>query len=198
MAETRRALSHATRTLTAAHGLHGFTIEQVCERVGVSRRTFFNYFDAKEQAIIGHPHEWFDGDAVEMFLAMRPPGDGVSVTLLDDLVALEMAHVAQLAQSHQELRDLLAAIETEPQLLQKMMQAGMLRNDQLSDLVARREGLDPGDPVASVAVLIVTTLMHSSAEIYFTPENTLTLDEIVAPRVAAARTLFGGSATSQR
>ena len=133
-----------------------------------------------------------------MFLAIRPPGDGISVTLFDDLVALEMAHVAQLAQSHQELRDLLAAIETEPQLLQRMMKAGMLRNDQLSDLVARREGLEAGDPVASVAVLIVTTLMHSSAEIYFTPENTLTLEEIVAPRVAAARSLLGGTATSQR
>ncbi|MEL4317918.1 TetR/AcrR family transcriptional regulator [Leifsonia sp. YIM 134122] len=198
MAETRRALSHATRTLTAEHGLQGFTIEQVCERVGVSRRTFFNYFEAKEQAIVGHPREWFDDDAVEMFLAIRPPGDGVSVTLFDDLVALEMAHVTQLAQSRQELRDLLAAIETEPQLLQRMMKAGMLRNDRLSDLVARREGLEPGDPVASVAVLLVTTLMHSSAEIYFTPENTLTLDEIVAPRVAAARALLGGAATSQR
>lgn len=197
MTETRRALSQATRTLTAECGLHGFTIEQVCERVGVSRRTFFNYFEAKEQAIVGHPREWFDDAAVDMFIAMRPPGDGISVTLFDDLVALETAHLAQIASSPQEFRDFLAAIEAEPQLLKRMMQAGMLRNDHLSELVARREGLEPGDPVASVAVLLVTTLMHSSAETYFTPENTLTLDEILAPRVAAARTLLGGASTSQ-
>src|SRR4051794_3862588 len=102
MAQTRRALSEATRTLTAENGLHGFTIEQVCEKVGVSRRTFFNYFEAKEQAIVGHPREWFDDDAVDMFLAMRPPGEGISVTLLDDLVALEIAHVTQIATSRQE------------------------------------------------------------------------------------------------
>jgi AcrR family transcriptional regulator len=197
MAQTRRALSEATRTLTAENGLHGFTIEQVCEKVGVSRRTFFNYFEAKEQAIVGHPREWFDDDAVDMFLAMRPPGEGISVTLLDDLVALEIAHVAQIATSRQEFRDFLAAIEAEPQLLKRMMQAGMARNDRLAELVAQREGLDAGDPVASVAVTIVTGLMHSSAELYFTPENTLTLDEILAPRVAAARALLGGSPTSQ-
>ncbi|MET0974694.1 MAG: TetR family transcriptional regulator [Leifsonia sp.] len=194
MAETRRALSHAARALTAEFGLHGFTIEQVCERVGVSRRTFFNYFEAKEQAIIGHPREWFDDDAVDMFLAIRPPGDGVSVTLLDDLIALETAHVAAIGGSAQEFRDFLAAIEAEPQLLRRMMQAGALRNDHLMELVARREGLEPGDPIATVAVTIVTALMHSAAELYFTPENTLSLDEIISPRVAAARALLGASA----
>src|SRR6478735_6808726 len=86
MAQTRQALTTHARELTAERGLHGFTIDELCEHVGVSRRTFFNYFDAKEHAVIGHPLEWFLPDAVEMFVAIRPPGPGISATLFDDLV----------------------------------------------------------------------------------------------------------------
>ena len=37
------------------HGLDGFTMEQLAERVGVSRRTLFYYFPAKDDAVLGGP-----------------------------------------------------------------------------------------------------------------------------------------------
>ena len=52
-AETAQGLKDAARRLIIANGLTGFTIEELCEEVGVSRRTFFNYFPSKESAIIG-------------------------------------------------------------------------------------------------------------------------------------------------
>ncbi|WP_449372113.1 TetR/AcrR family transcriptional regulator [Arthrobacter psychrolactophilus] len=36
---TRSAITAAARRLTSQNGLNGFTIEQLCEQVGVSRRT---------------------------------------------------------------------------------------------------------------------------------------------------------------
>ncbi len=51
----------------AHYGLNGFTIEQLCEDVGVSRRTFFNYFPSKEDAIIGHFLDQFPADAIATF-----------------------------------------------------------------------------------------------------------------------------------
>ena len=52
-AATRTAITAVARSLTAEHGLNGFTVEEVCEAAGISRRTFFNYFQSKEDAIIG-------------------------------------------------------------------------------------------------------------------------------------------------
>lgn len=50
--ETRRALGFAAFELALEQGLHGFVVEDVTDRVGVSRRTFFNYFSRKEEAVV--------------------------------------------------------------------------------------------------------------------------------------------------
>ncbi|MET3720325.1 AcrR family transcriptional regulator [Arthrobacter sp. UYEF21] len=40
--QTRKAVTAAARALTAAKGLNGFTVEEVCDEVGISCRTFHN------------------------------------------------------------------------------------------------------------------------------------------------------------
>src|SRR5258707_8029297 len=52
MAATASRLTTLSRRLTAERGLNGFTIEELCDEVGVSRRTFFNYFPSKEEAVV--------------------------------------------------------------------------------------------------------------------------------------------------
>ena len=52
-AVTRRQLTAAARSLARQHGLDGVTVELVCAEVGVSVRTFFNYFASKESAVLG-------------------------------------------------------------------------------------------------------------------------------------------------
>ena len=39
--------------LTEEHGLDGFTMEELAESAGVSRRTLFNYFPSKIDAVLG-------------------------------------------------------------------------------------------------------------------------------------------------
>lgn len=70
--ETRRSLTSLARRLTAERGLNGFTLEELCAEVGVSRRTFFNYFPAKEAAIVGHTDDFLDEVAVQRFFDARP------------------------------------------------------------------------------------------------------------------------------
>lgn len=52
-AQTTREIHRAAWELTQLHGYGATTVEAIAERSGVSRRTFFNYFASKEDAVLG-------------------------------------------------------------------------------------------------------------------------------------------------
>ncbi len=51
--ETQSRLEDAALTLVEAHGLEKTTVDAISEMANVSPRTFFNYFDSKEDAVLG-------------------------------------------------------------------------------------------------------------------------------------------------
>ncbi|MFI5059937.1 MAG: TetR/AcrR family transcriptional regulator [Actinomycetales bacterium] len=51
--ETRSQLERAAVTLALTIGLENTTIDAICAAVPVSQRTFFNYFESKEDAMLG-------------------------------------------------------------------------------------------------------------------------------------------------
>jgi len=53
--ETRQRLERAALEIVIDQGLNQLTVDAISERADVSRRTFFNYFDSKEDAILGLP-----------------------------------------------------------------------------------------------------------------------------------------------
>ena len=55
---TAHAITLCAQRLGDEHGLDGFTMDQLAEAAGVSRRTLFNYFPSKLDAVLGedkHP-----------------------------------------------------------------------------------------------------------------------------------------------
>jgi len=50
--QTSEAIHAAAVTLVLRHGLGGATIDAIAEQAGVSRRTLFNYFPTKEDAVL--------------------------------------------------------------------------------------------------------------------------------------------------
>lgn len=78
-AETFRRIHEAAVDLTLRDGLAAATVADIAERAGVSRRTFFNYYPSKEDAVLGLREPQIPAHAVEAFLhPSLPPPDGTS------------------------------------------------------------------------------------------------------------------------
>ena len=60
-------------------GLAAATIDRIAEKSGISRRTFFNYFPSKEDAILGIREPLIPADALEEF--HRSSGDNLTRTV---------------------------------------------------------------------------------------------------------------------
>lgn len=66
--ETRLRIEDAATELVDRHSFGAVTIEEICELAGISRRTFFNYFDSKESAVLGPTSADFTENVRERFL----------------------------------------------------------------------------------------------------------------------------------
>ena len=191
-AATRAAITSTARALTAERGLNGYTVEEVCEAAGISRRTFFNYFPTKEDAIIGHADDDVPADAVEEFVAGgagSPAGD-ISPTLFRDLVRLSLRLAEDMAASEEETRQLIGVVRKEPQLILRIIGVTEQREAQFARDVARREGLTPDHPVVQMAVVLLSTIARKSSMAYFADGNTRSYRDLLLENLSAASLLF--------
>ena len=74
-AEVREALLQAADRLFAEQGFDATTIEEIAARAGVSRRTFFRYFETKEAIVFPQTHARFEmfEKLLQARLAEEPP-----------------------------------------------------------------------------------------------------------------------------
>ena len=63
---TTLRIARCARRLAADRGLDGFTMEELAQEAGVSRRTLFNYFPGKVDAVLGPMPEPAD-EALDLF-----------------------------------------------------------------------------------------------------------------------------------
>ncbi|MDO5032807.1 TetR/AcrR family transcriptional regulator [Corynebacterium sp.] len=65
---TRLRIEDAATRLVDERGFADVTVEEICEAAGISRRTFFNYFDSKDSAVLGAPSDEFTESQKDYFL----------------------------------------------------------------------------------------------------------------------------------
>jgi AcrR family transcriptional regulator len=191
-AATRSAITAAARSLTAEHGLNGYTVEEVCERAAISRRTFFNYFPTKEDAIIGHADDDIPADVIAEFVAAgaSSPAGEISATLFRDLVQLSLRLSDDMAGSEEDTRQLIGVVKKEPQLILRIIGITEQREAQFARDVARREGVEPDHPVVQMAVVLLSTIARKSSMAYFSEGNTRPYQELLLENISAASLLF--------
>jgi AcrR family transcriptional regulator len=79
--ETRERLETAATTLVLELGLEHVTLEAICDSASVSARTFFNYFDAKEDAILGFRDFDISDELVAEHIAAHRDADAIEVII---------------------------------------------------------------------------------------------------------------------
>lgn len=72
-AQTYDAIIGAALDLFERNGYDTTTIEEIAEAADVSPRTFFRYFDAKVETVMGHKDD--RGSELGSLIAARPPGE---------------------------------------------------------------------------------------------------------------------------
>ena len=193
MAQTSRDISSMARRRALDGGLPGFTVEELCEQVGISRRTFFNYFASKEDAVLGISARRDTTPLDERFVAGGDPGsEQLSPDLLEALthLALERWRESDPEPNSGDIREVMAVIDQEPRLFKRVLEH--MSSDEKRDvaLVERREGLPPGDLRAAAAVQLLMSIMRASAFEFFTTDNTDDMGTVVFRRVAAMRAVL--------
>lgn len=182
--ETTRALTDAARRLTTERGFAGFTVEELCTEVGVSRRTFFNYFESKENAVFGFAAIDSRQEALEAdFVAQT--GD-----LLDDFIALTIARF-DLFNPLDDAPAMFAVIEQEPRLLKAAFEQLAKNERRDMELVVRRsgEGAD-AELRAEVMVHSVGALVRLCMDQLLHHHSTESFSDLVSRRLDIARAVF--------
>ncbi|WP_372348440.1 TetR family transcriptional regulator [Streptomyces sp. KL116D] len=138
---TRAALVEAAVRLAAEHGVEHVTVDAISEAAGVSARTFFNYFDSRDEVFVMVGAE---SSARVRRAVLDAPGDHTPLEALRDAMAVELQEIEQ----QQELWRLHAEVlRKSPELLARSLGAHMSEEIGLAEAVAERIGA--GSPLFS-------------------------------------------------
>jgi AcrR family transcriptional regulator len=136
-AATRQSLHEAALRLAMERGLDGVTVEDIADAVGVSRRTFSNYFANKEDAIL-HADRERTGVLVSL-VENRPVGEEPWPALRAACAELYRAQTLPDREWAAQLR----LLRRHPSLLARQVSDQFtLERDLAAVLVARGHGLE--------------------------------------------------------
>jgi AcrR family transcriptional regulator len=178
----RRRMIVEARRATVELGLHGFTIEQLCETVGVSRRTFFNHFGSKDDAVLGIELN-ADVEAIDAYAAGGiVPGD---LDPLGSIIALAIDQFSRVGFVRADEAMMRRVFEREPALVARFLSATDVQLARVTVAVRHRFGWDdPGDRRARLVTETAAALLKVTAETYFDD----TFDEATGPTFDALLT----------
>ena len=171
---TRIALHRAALQLVAERGLEHVSVDDIVARADVSPRTFFNYFPAKDDAVLG-----LDPDVltqqVQAFL-LRPADE----TPIQALRAVAHDQAAEMA-TETELWPLrLRVIDAHPSLLGRLAASFGEAQRALAEAIATRSGTRFGvDAYPVLLAGVAGVAMRTALQRWFAGDFVATLPDLV-------------------
>ncbi|WP_246257569.1 TetR/AcrR family transcriptional regulator [Amycolatopsis anabasis] len=140
--ETHRALSSTAVRLVAARGLDHVTVEDISAEVGVSARTFFNYFASKEDAVlIPYPDHAERAERTAGRVIDAP----AELTALRAFMSALREDIEVIENDREEWLMRMSVLEKHPGLISRIIVAQADAERTIIAAIARRVGLDPVD-----------------------------------------------------
>jgi AcrR family transcriptional regulator len=137
--KTRERLRDAALALFVDQGFEATSVHQIAEAAGVADRTFYRYFDSKEDLLLADAREYFAD--VEAFVASRPAEETPMATLLAVRPALEDRWTLGV-----ELLWLSSVISETPAVRAHFLALAYDHHDRVAEIFAARAGAPPDDP----------------------------------------------------
>lgn len=197
----RHRISLTAQRLVDERGLDGFTMDDLAAALDVSRRTLFNYYPTKVDAVLG-PEPVLDDEHWATFVAGGPHGD-----LVEDLIVLA-GHVLQDKDLTREEMALGRRIMlAEPRLLAAVHERMALASADLGQLLVERTGHKTDLATAQLIVRVLAATFEAALDQLLAPApgspepapDDLAPDalaRLVAENIRALRDLFTGPGSS--
>jgi AcrR family transcriptional regulator len=190
--QTRRRLEEAAIGLALRDGLEKVTVDAISERADVSPRTFFNYFDSKEDAVLGVRPP----DINEQTLAEhRASYDGAE--LVESVVGLLIMVVGPSIDEPTFRKARMEVLRQQPQLLERLMSRMARITEQLTEavglLLAQHDaatGARASSDVDAVAETLLVTCaggIRAATKQWAATDSDISLDELEQRAVSLVR-----------
>lgn len=156
-----RDIQSAACQLVLQHGYDGFTMDDLAEAAGVSRRTLFNYVPDKASAVLGR-NDFEDHPQVDAFRAGGPTGV-LMPDLIDalDSVMNEFTDTEAAAELHELVE---RTIANDAKVAHLALERFAHLSELLADLICEREKWERGDLRARTISATFIALVKVSVE----------------------------------
>ncbi|MDP7701677.1 TetR family transcriptional regulator [Mycobacterium sp. TY815] len=158
--QTSADIRGAAVRLAQARGWDKVTIEEICVQAGISTRTFFNYFPNKEAAIAYGPSD-LPPELAQEFVAAGPAPLSV---VLADLITLAGHHLRDMPPQREQAVCMLDLAKTTPAVLAAFLADLERFQSQLTEIVAKRQGLPSDDEIPALISALALTAVRSGIE----------------------------------
>ncbi|WP_420039437.1 TetR/AcrR family transcriptional regulator [Gordonia sp. MP11Mi] len=175
-AETLLRLHNAAIDLVQENGLTETTVSAIADRAGVSRRTFFNYFASKEDAVLGAGEPTIPADAVDHLF------DGPGQFERAVRIVFSVASSARRVRNRPAERH--ALILAHPELKARTQDHAMAAHELLAKALAERYDGDEADRALALLLLAMAVMRFAHGrdpDVFDNPDS---------PAVGAAINVF--------
>jgi len=150
--ETRRRLTREGQRLFAEQGFDRTSVDDIAAAAGVSRRTFFHYFDSKEDVVLSR-HDDFERALLEAIRTAPPEAPLLRVA--------EQAVIAALGSFDAEEARLLERLKRDTPALGARAHGKYERLERsIAGALAERAGLSPDDLRTRLDAMLVTGMLR--------------------------------------
>lgn len=172
--QTAREIQHATLGLVRQHGYAALTTEMIAAEAGISLRTFFNYYQNKEAALVGPPAR-MDETALAAFSVGTGP-------LIADFAALALSEVRANVASKTAVRTIGEVIAAMPDIELAFIKSLSGLSAQIAQALAAR----PGAPQGTAAEFLAEMLTHALGRAFraWGEDEAMTPDEAIGAMTA--------------